>query len=73
MQGGENMRKDRRECRRLDEVKITKVILTTLLRGEGTEKDPARYVYQYWDMEGKFLFELDDLDYLDNVNANASS
>ena len=40
------MRKDRRECRRLDGVKITKVIITILLRGEGTEKDPVRYVYQ---------------------------
>lgn len=68
------MIRDRRECRRLDEVKITKVIRTTLLRGEGTEKDPARYVYQYWDMEGKFLFELDDLeDYTDEVNFEASS
>ena len=67
------MRKDRRECRRLDGVKITKVIITTLLRGEGTEKDPARYVYQYWDMEGKFLFELDEIDYLVEVSVNASS
>lgn len=67
------MKKDRRECRRLDQVEIAKVILITMLRGEGTEKDPVRYVYQYWDMEGRFLFEYDDLDHLDEVKANASS
>lgn len=67
------MRKDRRVCRRLEAVKFVKVLVTTLLRGEGNEKDPVRYVYQYWDMEGNFLFEIDDIDHLGEVNADASS
>lgn len=56
------MEKDRRVCKRLERVEVTNVIVTKLLRGEGNEKDPVRYVYQYWDMNGKFLFELDDID-----------
>ena len=27
--------------------------------GLGTEKDPARVVTQYWDLDGKFLAEMD--------------
>lgn len=51
---------DTGNCRRLDRVSIEKVIVTTLLRGEGTEEDPCRHVPQYWNMEGKFLFEIDE-------------
>lgn len=42
-----------------DGVKIMRVIRTESLRGEGTEKDPARLVYQYWDFKGKLLAEND--------------
>lgn len=55
------MEKDRRVCKRLERVEVTNVIVTKLLRGEGDEKDPVRFVYQYWSMDGKFLFELDAL------------
>ena len=47
------------ECERFDGIKIQKVIVVTLLKGEGTEKDPCRLVYVYYDDKGKKLFELD--------------
>ena len=36
---------------------IKPVIAVKVLRGAGTEKDPARITIQYWDLDGKFLFE----------------
>lgn len=41
------------------EAKVIQVIETKAIRGLGTEKDPARVVTQYWDLEGKFLAEMD--------------
>lgn len=41
------------------EVKVIQVIETKSVRGLGTEKDPARVVTQYWDLDGKFLAEMD--------------
>lgn len=38
---------------------IESVIAIAILKGEGTEKDPARIAIQYWDLEGRFLFEKD--------------
>ena len=38
---------------------IIQVIKTIAKRGLGTEKDPAREVTQYWDLEGNFLAEND--------------
>lgn len=38
-------------------VKEVKVIETKAMCGLGTEKDPARVVTQYWDLDGKFLAE----------------
>lgn len=35
------------------------VIETTSKRGLGTEKDPVRVITQYWDLNGKFLAEMD--------------
>lgn len=42
-----------------DSAKVIQVIETRSLRGLGTEKDPARAVIQYWDLEGNFLAESD--------------
>ena len=39
--------------------KIIQVIETVAKRGLGTEKDPVREVTQYWDLDGKFLAEMD--------------
>lgn len=39
--------------------KIIQVIETKAMRGLGTEKDPAREVTQYWDLDGNFLAEFD--------------
>lgn len=39
------------------EVKVIQVIETKAMCGLGTEKDPARVVTQYWDLDGKFLAE----------------
>ena len=39
--------------------KVIQVIETTAMRGFGTEKDPARVVTQYWDLDGTFLAEMD--------------
>ncbi len=39
--------------------KVIRVIETKAKRGFGTEKDPAREVTQYWDLEGNFLAEMD--------------
>lgn len=41
------------------EAKVIHVIETKSVRGLGTEKDPARVVTQYWDLDGKFLAEMD--------------
>lgn len=45
-----------------DKAEVMKVIKTTSLLGRGTEKDPARYIYQYWDFEGNLLASHDTLD-----------
>ena len=39
--------------------KVIQVIETKAMRGLGTEKDPARVVTQYWDLDGNFLAEMD--------------
>lgn len=41
------------------EAKVIQVIETKSVRGLGTEKDPVRVVTQYWDLDGKFLAEMD--------------
>ncbi len=45
--------------RGVDSAKIIKVIETKALKGNGTEENPVRYVYQYWDFEGNLLAERD--------------
>lgn len=47
------------DCKRVDEVIIEKIIIIKVLRGEGTYEDPSRTVNKYFDMDGKFLFEID--------------
>ena len=41
------------------EARVILVIETIAKRGLGTEKDPERLVRQYWDLDGKFLAEMD--------------
>lgn len=44
-----------------DNARVISVIETKSLRGLGTENDPVRWVYQYWNFEGKLLAECDTL------------
>ena len=37
--------------RGVDSAKIINVIETKAVKGNGTEENPVRYVYQYWDFE----------------------
>ena len=53
--------------RGVDSAKIIKVIETKALKGNGTEENPVRYVYQYWDFEGNLLAERDYTDEEDFV------
>lgn len=50
-------------CKRIDDVKEEKMLVITILRGEGTEEDLARHVKQYYqkqeDDSYKLLFEDD--------------
>lgn len=45
-----------------DNAKVIKVIQTKSLIGRGSQKDPLRYIYQYWDFKGKLLVSWDTLD-----------
>lgn len=54
-----------------DEAKIIKVIKTVSLIGAGVEKNPVRYIIQYWDLKGKLLASKDT--YLDETKSSASS
>ena len=58
--GGKQMETTR--PRGTDNVKVIKVIQTKSLIGRGAPKDPARYVYQYWDFKGNLLASHDTLD-----------
>lgn len=44
-----------------DKAEVISVIKTTSLLGNGIEKDPVRYVYQYWDFKGNLLASHDTL------------
>ena len=54
-----------------DNAKVIKVIRTESLIGVGTEKDPVRTIFQYWDLKGQLLATSDN--YLDEINSSASS
>ena len=45
-----------------DKAEIIQVIKTTSILGQGIEKDPVRYIYQYWDFEGNLLAKQDTLE-----------
>lgn len=51
-----------------DKAEVIQAIKTTSMLGEGTEKDPVRYIYQYWDFKGNLLASHDTLN--DNVIEN---
>lgn len=50
-------------CKRIDDIKEETLIVITILRGKGTEKDMSRHVKQYYQKQkdGKYrlLFEDD--------------
>ena len=46
----------------VDKIEIIKVVKTTAILGEGTEKDPVRHIYQYWDFKGNLLANHDTLE-----------
>ena len=60
----------RRAMRGTDAAKVITVIRTTSLIGEGTEKAPVRFLYQYWDLKGKLLASHDTI--LDSISENLS-
>lgn len=45
-----------------DKAKVIQVIQTVSIIGAGTEKDPVRYIYQYWDFKGNLLASKDTLE-----------
>lgn len=44
-----------------DKAKVIKVIVTESAIGTGTQENPARMLYQYWDLKGKLLAKRDTL------------
>lgn len=42
-----------------DSARVEQVIVTSALKGAGTENDPCREVIQYWTFDGKLLCEKD--------------
>lgn len=54
----------------MDTVKVMSVIETKLLRrGVGIPADPVRVVTQYWDMDGRLIFEIDSEKQIENILA----
>lgn len=45
-----------------DKAEVIKVIKTKSLLGYGTQEDPVRLIYQYWDLNGNLLASHDTLD-----------
>ncbi|MDB0581207.1 hypothetical protein [Salinicoccus roseus] len=58
------MEKPKIEHRPPDKVDVMKVIKIQSLRGNGTKDNPVREIYQYFDMSGEFIFEIDTINYL---------
>ncbi len=55
---------------KIDEIKLKKIICVKCIKGDGTKKNPTRFVYQYWTLNGKFLVECDDyLDFHDVIDS----
>lgn len=38
-----------------DKARVVSLIETVALKGAGTEKDPVREVFQYWDFDGNLV------------------
>ena len=60
----------RRAMRGTDSAKAMTVIRTVSLIGEGTKENPARLLYQYWDLKGNLLASRDTI--LDSISENIS-
>lgn len=41
-------------------VEVASVNKITLVRGDGTPKDPVRQVVQYWDLNGKLINDIEN-------------
>lgn len=50
-----------RAMRGTDSAKAMTVIRTASLIGEGTKENPARFLYQYWDLKGNLLASHDTI------------
>ena len=59
-----------RAMRGTDSAKAITVIRTVSLIGEGTKENPARFLYQYWDLKGKLLASHDTI--RDSTSENLS-
>ena len=65
--GGDEMTDDKKTNQRMndggvpDKAKVIQVIRVEAIRGEGTDDDPVRRVYQYWSFQGALLAENDTL------------
>lgn len=68
-EGREEMDK-RRAMRGTDAAEVITVIRTTSLIGEGTKENPARFLYQYWDLKGELLASRDTI--RDSTSENLS-
>ena len=51
---------DENKCK-IKNANLKVVIETNLIKGTGTEKDPVRNVFQYWDLGGHLLATNDPL------------
>ncbi len=49
------------EHRPPDKVDVMNVIRIQSLKGDGTSANPVREIYQYFDMSGGFIFEIDTM------------
>lgn len=44
-----------------DKARVVSLIETVSLKGAGTEKDPVREVFQYWDFDGNLVAVKDSI------------
>lgn len=47
---------------RVDGARLIEVIVVYGIKGQGTEKDPVRRVFEYWTKDGKKIAEIEDKD-----------
>ena len=53
--------------------KVIAVIETKALRGSGTKEDPTREITQYWDLNGHFLAEIDEVQRMHLIEYDSES